>query len=60
MFRRRCLLVGVLLVVTIAVPLWAGSETPPKGPPWERDLLVAQKRALDEGKPIFVYFTKTY
>ena len=47
----------LLLLAAVAA---AGSETPPEGPPWERDLLVAQKRALKEGKPIFVYFTKTY
>lgn len=38
----------------------AGSETPPKGPPWMRDLLEAQKDALLSGKPVFLYFTKTY
>ncbi|MHC4958060.1 MAG: hypothetical protein ACYTGN_06755 [Planctomycetota bacterium] len=38
----------------------AGSETPPKGPPWQRDLVAAQKQALEEGKPLFLYFTKTY
>lgn len=36
------------------------SATPPKGPPWQRDLLAAQKEALRDGKPIFFYFTKTY
>ncbi len=38
----------------------AGSETPPKGPPWQRELLAAQKQALQNGRPIFLYFTKTY
>ncbi len=38
----------------------AGSEAPPKGPPWERDFARAQERALREGKPIFVYLTKTH
>ena len=36
------------------------SETPPKGPPWERDFYAARKQALEQGKPIFLYFTKTY
>ena len=36
------------------------SETPPKGPPWQRDLHAARKQALAEGKPLFLYFTKTY
>ena len=40
--------------------LAGGSATPPKGPPWQRGLLAAQKEALRDGKPIFFYFTKTY
>ena len=28
--------------------------------PWKRDLLPAQKEALEKGLPIFFYFTKTY
>ena len=38
----------------------AGSETPPEGPPWHRDIVAAHKQALQEGKPLFFYFTKTY
>jgi hypothetical protein len=37
-----------------------GSDVPPEGPPWTTDLLEAQEAALKEGKPIFLYFTKTY
>jgi hypothetical protein len=37
-----------------------GSETPPPGPPWQRDFDAVQREALRTGKPIFVYFTKTY
>ena len=37
-----------------------GSETPPPGPPWQHDFLAAQSEALSRGKPVFVYFTKTY
>ena len=51
---RSCL--GLLLAATAH----AGSDTPPAGPPWQRDLLEAQKQALQEGKPLFLYFTKTY
>ena len=51
---------SLLILPLLVTPLLAGSETPPEGPPWERDLLKAQKRALKEGKPLFVYFTKTY
>jgi hypothetical protein len=46
---------GVALL--LAAP---GSETPPKGPPWVREFSEAQERALGEGKPIFVYLTKTH
>jgi hypothetical protein len=39
---------------------FAGSETPPTGPPWKVDFASAHKEALREGKPIFIYTTKTY
>lgn len=53
---------GLLAALLVAAPLAAsaGSETPPAGPPWQRDLIAAQKLALAGNKPIFVYFTKTY
>jgi len=54
--RAAGLGIGLLLAATVH----AGSETPPAGPPWQRDLLEAQKQALTEGKPLFLYFTKTY
>ena len=38
----------------------AGSETPPEGPPWVRDFAQAREDAIRQGKPIFVYLTKTY
>lgn len=38
----------------------AASDTPPSGPPWQRDLHEARRQAMAEGKPLFVYFTKTY
>lgn len=38
----------------------ADSETPPPGPPWQRDFDAAQREALSAGMPVFVYFTKTY
>lgn len=48
------------LVLALAGTASAGSETPPEGPPWERNLLEAQVKALERGVPLFVYFTKTY
>ncbi len=54
-------LMRALLLLTLLPTLaLAGSETPPKGPPWQRDLIEAQKLALKKKVPIFVYFTKTY
>ncbi len=50
----------ILPLALCAAMAQAGSETPPKGPPWQRELLAAQKQALQDGRPIFLYFTKTY
>ncbi len=51
---------ALLLLTLLPTLALAGSETPPKGPPWQRDLIEAQKLALKKKVPIFVYFTKTY
>jgi hypothetical protein len=51
------ILIPALLLAGAA---FGGSETPPEGPPWKRDILEAQEQALKEGKPVFFYFTKTY
>jgi hypothetical protein len=50
----------VIPILLLASATLAGSETPPEGPPWKRDILEAQELALKEGKPVFFYFTKTY
>ncbi|MBI3096870.1 MAG: hypothetical protein HYY93_01290 [Planctomycetes bacterium] len=57
---RPVLVAAVLLAALAARSAFGGSETPPEGPPWKRDFLEAQKEALKEGKPIFIYLTKTY
>ena len=36
------------------------SHTPPEGPPWVRNFTQARSQALQSGKPIFLYSTKTY
>lgn len=56
--RALPLLLALFLVAP--PPAEAGSETPPKGPTWVRDLADAQRIALERGVPIFVYLTKTY
>jgi len=63
MHRNRAVLAALLaaaLPCAAAAPARAGSETPPRGPPWVRDFHEAQERALREGKPLFVYLTKTF
>lgn len=57
---RARLALALTAVAAAASPALAGSETPPKGPPWVRDFREAQERALREGKPVFVYLTKTH
>lgn len=47
------------LCCALSVSLFAGEKEPP-GPPWTRDFMKAQAEALNTGKPIFMYFTKTY
>lgn len=54
------LLTLVLTVLLTALVARAGSETPPQGPPWQRDFVAAHQQALASGKPLFLYFTKTY
>ena len=51
---------GFAVLCLAATTALAGSDTPPEGPPWQRDLVAAQQQALEEGKPLFLYFTKTY
>lgn len=63
----RLSVVAVLVALVGVIACWmgaeqarAGSETPPEGPPWVRDVVLAQKQALERKVPIFVYLTKTH
>jgi hypothetical protein len=59
--RRPLTLVAALLLGAASIaPAWAGSETPPEGPPWVRSLAEAQRLAIEKERPIFVYLTKTH
>ena len=58
--RRLAALAALVFAALLAAPAVAGSETPPEGPPWVRDLAEAQKKAIEKEVPIFVYLTKTY
>lgn len=53
-------LCALLLTLAAATGAARAGETPPPGPPWQTDFLAAQRQALREGKPLFLYFTKTY
>jgi hypothetical protein len=53
---HRSLLAAAAL---LPLPLPAGDEPPP-GPPWLRTYAAAKAAALQQGQPVFVYFTKTY
>ena len=48
-----------LAALLLAVPLFAG-ETPVAGSPWQMSYPEARQEALSAGKPLFLYFTKTY
>jgi hypothetical protein len=50
----------LMIPLLVAAPAFAGSDTPPPGPPWVRQLAAAQKDALARNVPIFVYLTKTH
>ena len=55
------LLAALFVLATLtAEPAHAGSETPPEGPPWVRDIVVAQRDAITRKVPVFVYLTKTH
>ena len=55
----RILIVGALLAPGLAlIPIAKAAEPPPKGPPWVRELGLAQKAALAKGTPIFIYFAR--
>jgi len=53
-------MLSAALVLALASVVFAGSDVPPEGPPWQRDFVAAHAEALKSGKPIFLYFTKTY
>ena len=58
---RTRLLVGLAFALgaLAGAPAVAGEKLP-SGPPWHRDFVKAHAEAVRTGKPLFVYFTKTY
>jgi hypothetical protein len=59
MAAMRGALLALLGLALAAAPARAGERLPP-GPPWQRDFVTAHAEAARTGKPLFVYFTKTY
>jgi hypothetical protein len=50
-----------MLILTLSVLLvQEKAKSPPAGPPWTTDWRAARWESLRTGKPIFLYFTKTY
>jgi len=59
--RSKAVAAGALgLAAVLGALAFAGSETPPEGPPWVRDFAEAREEGIRSGRPIFVYLTKTY
>jgi hypothetical protein len=51
---------SALALLVLGTTAFAGSEKPPKGAPWTMDFGEALAEASAAGKPVFLYFTKTY
>ena len=50
----------LVLVLAFFQNAQAASETPPIGAPWAKDFFEAHRIASEQGKPIFIYSTKTF
>ncbi|KAF0239965.1 MAG: hypothetical protein FD180_5108 [Planctomycetota bacterium] len=50
----------LLVLCFAASAAMADSSKPPPGAPWTMDFGAALEAASKSGKPIFLYFTKTY
>lgn len=50
---------SVMTLLAGLLPALSGDKLP-KGPPWHAEYRSAKREALRYGRPVFVYFTKTY
>lgn len=48
------------LLLSLLPALLPFGDDPPPGPPWQLSYREARLDALAHGRPVFVYFTKTY
>ena len=51
---------AALVVCLMVGAAFAGSDKPPPGAPWTMDFGAALEAAAKDGRPVFLYFTKTY
>ena len=54
------MLTPVLFAAALLPALLIPGDDPPPGAPWLRSYREAKLDALANGRPVFVYFTKTY
>lgn len=52
--------VRLAALLLLAAPAATAGEKMPEGPPWVTDLAAAREAGVRQGKPIFVYLTKTH
>ena len=50
----------IVALLCLTLPHVPPGDTPPPGPPWLLSHREARLDALLHGRPVFVYFTKTY
>ena len=51
---------AALTLLAVSPPEGTPGEKLPKGPPWHVTYREAKRDAMRHGRPVFVYFTKTY
>jgi len=60
MTMPRCLTLALAAALAPLTAQESESKDPPAGAPWTKDFLAACRTAAEQGKPVFVYSTKTY
>ena len=59
-FVQSTSLLGVCVPLLFSASTTSVGEKLPKGPPWHVNYRDAKREALRDGRPVFIYFTKTY
>ena len=58
--QASALALPICLLLSGSAPPAPVGEKLPKGPPWHTEYRTAKRAALRQGKPVYVYFTKSY